>query len=159
MIRQIPPDLRDCGQQPRGEDTEIIATASLLELGAGDRGEVPSGGDDCRPLRGGLPFNCGATQHSGFRSAKLSLDYPAATSRRTSATIDIAAIGEDMTQPRKGTSDQLEKFGCTVAILYAGFMDDAGTGPTQMLGFSSILAVLSLGWQARFFRRGAIDCA
>jgi hypothetical protein len=39
--------------------------------------------------------------------------------------LTIAAIGEDMAQPREGTSDQLEKRGCTVAILYAGFMDDA----------------------------------
>ena len=30
-----------------------------------------------------------------------------------------------MTQPRESTSDQLEKCGCTVAILYAGFMHDA----------------------------------
>src|SRR5450759_18817 len=30
-----------------------------------------------------------------------------------------------MTQPRESTSDQLEKRGCTVAILYAGFMHNA----------------------------------
>ena len=30
-----------------------------------------------------------------------------------------------MTQPRESTSDQLEKCGCAVAILNAGFMHDA----------------------------------
>jgi hypothetical protein len=54
----------------------------------------------------------------------------------------IAAIGEDMTQPRESTSDQPEKCGCTVAILYAGFMHDAcnqkARGVSKKVPFASL---------------------
>src|SRR5665213_3252398 len=47
-----------------------------------------------------------------------------------------------MTQPGEGTSDQLEKRGCAVAILYAGFMHNAcnqkARGVSEKVPFASL---------------------
>ena len=92
-------------------------------------------------------------------STMLIVQLPSGTSDAR-AFRRIAAIGEDVAQPREGASDRAQKRGCAVAILDIRRMDDRADQQSAGVGEDVSLAALDLlaGVEAaRTTRLGGFD--